>query len=131
MELWVGRNLAKSIFGWSYGALCDCLFGEFFVIGGHCLHPSYRGSLRPCVSWATRCYCSLQGITAFCAELACKQRVCRLCSQQALRENAQDLGWGGRKLPAGQKQTRWMFWKMKCFWAQMSDVDSIKGTWAK
>lgn len=73
-------------------ALQYCLLGEFSVMSRHCLHHSFLGSSHQSVSWATKCYRSLQGITAFCAELACQQRVCRLCSQQAASENGQDLG---------------------------------------
>lgn len=67
-----------------------------FVMSGHCLHHSYLGNSHESVCWATRCYSSLQGITAFCAELACKQKVCRLCSQQAFSERM-DRVWAERE----------------------------------
>lgn len=54
--------------------LIGCLLGEFSIVSGHCLHHSYLGSSHQSVSWAAVCYSSLQGIMAFCAELACKQK---------------------------------------------------------
>ena len=86
-------------------ALRDCLLGEFSVISGHCLHHSFLGNSHQSVSWATRCYRSLQGIMAFCAGLACKRRVSRLLLT-SIHENGQDLGRARRKIPADQKQTR-------------------------